>query len=269
MKKTMIIMVLTLAMIALSSSVAFAYQTDTYVDDPAAGIGGATNTIHGTYSASSTYCKSCHDVHGGTIDHANDAYLFRWSTATAGCVFCHDAVAANTTHTVYTNGGASNNTLAEHSIDVGVVVVPDSTDDTGITTGGDGVVGLGCADCHTAAPHGAGEGTLFTDGALIKATDGATITAYCGTNCHDKNDMTAPDETTTHPMAAAESVGYAFVPAAQCTSCHDETLANGFPHDSLNYAFLGADAGTTDNIYNDGVCLACHVSGAAGIGQTY
>ncbi len=261
MKRTMIILALALVMVAMFATAAYAagYKVDTYVTDPAPVVGPPALSIHGGYAATSTYCKSCHDVHGGTVDHANDAYLFRWATATDGCVACHDGASTLTTHKVYLTAGVQ---LSEHTISAATTVIPDSTADAGLML--DGVAGLGCADCHNAAPHGMGEGTLFVDGALIKATSGATVTEFCGTNCHNLNDRVG--ETTTHPMGAAEAVAYAEAPAASCISCHNDLVADGFPHESVNYAFLGTDAGTTDNVYQDGVCTAsCHPN----VGSTF
>jgi len=255
MKKTMFVLALAIVIVAMSTTAAFAaYKVDVVDYDQA--------VIHGGYGAATTACKACHDVHGGQ-EGSDGTPLFRWASAQAGCNACHTTGSALTTHVVYETAGTI---VAEHSI--GASAVYDATDNADLMR--DTVANLGCLDCHDAGPHAAGEATTFFNGdadggALILASWGS-VTGYCA-GCHDLND----DALTSHPLDGTADGVRAFVASDDCTDCHDSTAGSGFPHDGANYAFLGADGGTTADVYPDAVCIACHINGTAtvGVGITY
>lgn len=252
MKRMSIIVVLALMVLAVGASLAQAAYVDSSNADP-------TTALHAGYGAATNACQACHDVHGG--DQSTDAPLWRWATKQAGCEFCHlGAGAASGTEVYNLLAGVQ----AEHTIG-GPVTIPD-------TVAGDtlslGLVNtdLDCFDCHDGGVHGhdAGAwGSLITD-----YSDNWAL--YCGGGCHSGNDDVdnGGGGDSTHPIAAATGVtAFVATNVDECRDCHITIAADGFPHQSTEWMFLGVD-GDPDAL--DAVCLGCHDDGAgSGVGQTY
>jgi len=251
MKKTLIVLALAFALIAMSTCVAFAAN-------PTA----PNSALHGGYALTTNACVQCHDVHGA--ETYVDAPLWRWADAAEGCEYCHgDGTGA---------GGATNTDVyvvapgatAEHAI--GAIDIPDATDNTQITDGAPAVVALDCFDCHDGGVHGAAPSGFYP------VTSEATSNAFCG-RCHDEN-LTggAAPLGTSHVLAAADNT-HAWEGSEDCVSCHDDGSAADFPHTSGNYVFAGADSNVAQL---DAVCLDCHWDDTdlgtlpnLGVGYTY
>lgn len=246
MKKTLIILALALAMVAVAS-VAYAVNPA----DPDA-------ALHGGYSTATNACQQCHDVHGA--ETYVDAPLWRWANAAAGCAYCHgDGTGAGGATTVDVYGDVA---TAEAVHTIGAAVIPDATDNSQITDAA--VAALDCFDCHNGGVHGTGGGYY------VLTTD-ATANAFCG-RCHDLNLTNGVVDGTSHVLAAADNT-HAWVGSPNCISCHDdegELVPVDFPHATPNYVFAGGDS---DVATLDAVCLACHVDDigtpTAGVGVTY
>lgn len=256
MKKMLIVAVMVVAIFAAMSGVAFAHTTEG-VNGAAQFVAADGGMVHGSYATTTNACKVCHDVHGNT-----SYKLFLAASASEGCAVCHVAVTAATT--VYTGA------YDAHVIDADstLAALPDSSSTVGML-GSDAL--LGCMDCHDAAPHGMGAGTM-----IALSTEATSRTDFC-LGCHDENDgrltggVRADDNThvmaglgvaytefgattTTHADAGATS--------ATCENCHTNGTADDFPH-SGNYKLLidGAAAQALDVS-----CMACH---GAGVGVAY
>lgn len=267
MKKTIFIVLVVIAMLAMGATSAFAagYKVDT---GWSVGADGDPATLrHSGYATTTNACKACHDVHGaGTITALGaptatpsaNLKLYRWDTSSDGCNACHLGTSALSAVQVYTVATAL--TTAEHTLGVGVI--PDSAADAGLALDGVNTTVLDCFDCHDAAPHGAG-----STADLIKAdlTTVAGVNAYCGTRCHDLND----GDVTSHSLKPAPVDGvHAFVVADSCYKCHTSAGSAGFPHQDVDdYAFLGS--ATLADSALDAKCVSCHISGGSGVGLTY
>lgn len=257
MKKTILVLALTVAMLAAMSGIAYAGNTEGTFDSTIAG--GAK--IHSGYAAGNNDCKACHDVHGNT-----NYKLFIANSTSAGCTLCH------ITTTVGTAVYGSDPDVHRIAVDT---TTPDTAADELDRSGS--ASQLDCMDCHDAAPHGVGY-TAGTDYPLTKGFAIATESVEFCLQCHDENDGRVPAGTTrtdlgTHVMIAQGGAytengatnavhANALSTSALCTSCHTNGSKTDFPHTG-NFKLLD-DAAGADLL--DVTCLRCH---SAGVGVTY
>lgn len=251
MKKMIIVTILALAMLFSMAASAYATGAGEGTFATAVELGDVAN-VHGTYAATTNACKVCHDVHGNA-----NAKLFIAAVASDGCILCHDALGLGAA--VYQGVGTT-----AHLADETITIIPDGTG--GVFDGN-----LGCMDCHSAAPHGAFEGTY----GKLSTVDG-TETDFCA-SCHLPNDGRVAGVNPTHIMVAQDLVTYTHAltgaTSATCASCHtnfDGTDNADYPHEG-NYKLLNQNVSSGTDL--DDSCRPCHVDSTlnaeAGVGYDY
>ena len=297
------LLVLTLAVVFTLSLCAVALAADPISEDgvPQGGYLEPTagQSPHGSYSATSNKCKTCHAVHGAAAD--GEALLR--DTRARACMYCHFGTTFSIKHPYgpneadYTND-YENNHSASHGND-------------GLTP-----TYAGCASCH--AVHGAG--TWFgadgvTAGMILRDNPGGTVTSSATgsisgpvTNlddfCRDCHDGTSNGTTGQKCSGACHSSGtaaemqvtklatrngvshvmtstltgsngttVAYGVSTTCRSCHKGAAVyadgNSFPHITSGADFLYDGHTTTSPL--DRVCLQCHQDSGntQGVGLTY
>ncbi|MBN2821875.1 MAG: hypothetical protein JXR33_01595 [Coriobacteriia bacterium] len=253
MKKTLIVAMLALAIVAVTASAAYGFG---FYDE--SGSLNEDMAAHGDYTATGSACKQCHDVHG-----ALSAPLWRWSDISTGCSYCHLGTGAASSTQVYTLATFQ----AEHTIGATDLYDASELNETAaLTRDGSATAVLGCFDCHDGSPHGADNGTIFgATGALISDT-WTDEGDYCG-GCHDLNEVYVAGGAS-HVLGAADGVrAFVDTETGYCVDCH-ATASLQFPHQAADYRFLGQADAVTD--VQDGFCFGCHRDGLGnGVGLTF
>lgn len=250
----------------------------------------AGQSPHGSYSATSNTCKTCHAVHGA----ADGGEVLLRDTRADACVYCH----FGTTFSIKKPYGTN---VADYT-----------TDYENNHSSSHGASGLdppyaGCASCHSVHGGGTWSGADgVTPGMILRDNPGGTVTEsatgsiagpvtnlddFCR-DCHDGTDngtagqkcsgtchstvgtgsVAAMQVTklasrngvshimTTTPTGNDSSIAVAWFPSATCRSCHKgaATYADGnsFPHITSGADFLYDGHTSTSPL--DRVCLQCH-----------
>lgn len=231
----------------------------------------AFSSPHQGYTTTTRNCGVCHAVHNA----ASTGQVLLGDTVGNACNYCHVSLTGAYTQ-VYNSitGNFQTDFITNHS--------------------------NSCTQCH--AVHGAntvwaGQGSNWIlrwdttsswvgtgkGGDPSAETSGSQmgVSKWCA-GCHPY--FFTSHNSKSHVMTAATAAfnapganyagRVANVDSTYCMSCHNATVASGFPHyTSAAPRFLAqgvANAGAT-KVNNDGVCLYCHQwsSGASGVGKTF
>lgn len=248
MKKMILVLSMVVVILVATAGIAFAGNVEGTAGVAGNWVGG--ESIHSGYATSTNACKVCHDVHGNA-----NWKLFMANDVASGCQSCH--VDGGGGLPVYTNM-----TGVAHRVDGAAMTVPDSGGAVAFPDG------LGCLNCHDAAPHGAG--SVAGAYALTKQ---ANHDDFC-LKCHTQNDGRVAAGTrasnNTHVMVAKGAAYTDFgattaahvddgATSATCISCHTSKL--DFPHTG-NFKLLTTGSAVAAL---DVECRLCH----QGVGVNY
>lgn len=299
MSKKTLALALTIVFVFAFATSAFAVWGDSTYLDPSGIVQGSSNgtSPHGTYATTSKKCAVCHAVHNAD---PSGSRLLRGG-GTNPCVVCHVSTnagdiivykgqeAAYTTASQYAHNNDCGNCHSVHGVGNTVNAI------TGTVTGTLNLKGLSSL-AFTSASIDDPTYSKATWGAYSIATNGAgtfTLTQWCS-SCHPyfqtnlngpSHIMTTSAGNLTDYATTSGSMQVAWTNTDVCTDCHDSDTAAlaarsgaavlsvaNFPHYTDGARFLetsGAVAVADGQAGLDGVCLKCHVSGAAGVGKTY